>query len=60
MSGFLAVVLWSCCLKRVNQYREFKKARKKENHERMRQTYEQIEDHLKKKDRKKREKKGRV
>jgi hypothetical protein len=31
-----------------------------ENHKRMRQTYEQIEDNLIKKDRKKREKKGRV
>jgi hypothetical protein len=60
ISGFLSVVLWSCCLKSVNQNRELKRLEKKGHHERMRQTYEQTEAHLKKKDRKRREKSGEV
>jgi len=47
-------------LKSVNQNREFKKLEKKEHHERMRHTYEQIEARLKEKDRKRKEKSGEV
>jgi hypothetical protein len=47
LCGFLAAALWSCCLQSVNQNRELKKSSKK-NHKRVRQTYERIEDNLKK------------